>query len=146
MKKKKRIIDKRGQAIAAAVCVVFLLGTAGGALAANMIGTAEQGKLAEFLRAALAEESDAAFLSIFWKYMKYDLVIWLGGWMTLGLFFSGAAFLFRSISVGFTSAMILTVHGARGMLTIAATILPQNLFLIPAYILMMSAAAYYLSS
>lgn len=146
MKKRKRMIDKKGQAIAMAVCVVFLLGTAGGALAANMVGTAEQGKLAEFLRDALAEEQEAAFLPIFWKYMKYDLIIWLGGWMSLGLFFSGAAFLFRSISVGFTSAMILTVQGAEGVLTIGMTLLPQNLFLIPAYILMMSAAAYYLSS
>lgn len=146
MKKKKRLIDQRGQMIAAIVCLSFLLGTAGGALAANLLGTAEHGALSVYLRDALQSETETSFLPIFWKYLKYDLVIWLGGWMSLGLFFSGTAFLFRSISVGFTSAMILSVQGTKGVLTIAKEILPQNLFLIPAYILMMSAAAYYLST
>lgn len=145
MKKKKRLLDQRGQMITMIVCLSFLLGTAGGALAANTLGAAEQGELAAFLRDAL-EGQEAAFLPIFWKYLKYDLVIWLGGWMSLGLFFSGAAFLFRSVSVGFTSAVILAAHGAEGVLTIAGTFLPQNLLLVPAYILMMSAAAYYLFS
>ncbi len=146
MKKRKRLIDQRGQMIAAVVCLSFLLGTAGGALAANLLGTTEHSALAVFLQNALEIENTPAFLPIFWKYLKYDLIIWLGGWMSLGLFFSGAAFLFRSISVGFTSAMILSVQGTAGILTIAKEILPQNLFLIPAYILMMSAAAYYLST
>lgn len=146
MKKRKRTIEKRGQMIAAVVCLSFLLGTAGGALAANLLAAAEMGEMADFLQNAMQEGTEAAFLPIFWKYLKYDIVIWLGGWMSMGLFFSGAAFLFRSISIGFTSAMILTVYGAKGILTIAGTLLPQNVFLIPAYILMMSAAAYYLSS
>lgn len=146
MKKGKRTIEKRGQMIVAVVCLSFLLGTAGGALAANLLAAAEMGEMADFLRNAMQEGAEAAFLPIFWKYLKYDIVIWLGGWMSMGLFFSGAAFLFRSISIGFTSAMILTVYGAKGILTIAGKLLPQNVFLIPAYILMMSAAAYYLSS
>lgn len=146
MKKGKRTIEKRGQMIVAVVCLSFLLGTAGGALAANLLAAAEMGEMADFLRNAMQEGAEATFLPIFWKYLKYDIVIWLGGWMSMGLFFSGAAFLFRSISIGFTSAMILTVYGAKGILTIAGKLLPQNVFLIPAYILMMSAAAYYLSS
>ena len=37
MKKRKRLIDQRGQMIAAVVCLSFLLGTAGGALTLKII-------------------------------------------------------------------------------------------------------------
>ena len=66
--------------------------------------------------------------------------------MQLGLFFAGAAFLFRSVAVGFTSAMMMATYGAKGILFSAATFLPQNLLLIPAYIIIMSASIYYLLS
>ena len=64
--------------------------------------------------------------------------------MQMGLFFSGSAFLFRSIAVGFTSAMMMTAYGTKGVFIAATSFLPQNLLLIPAYILMMSAALYYM--
>ena len=146
MKKKKRGIDKQVQKIIGIVCLFFLLGTAGGALAANLLPAGQQGELSVFLQIALEETSEASFLSIFWKYLKYDIIIWLGGWMQLGLFFAGAAFLFRSVAVGFTSAMMMATYGAKGILFSAATFLPQNLLLIPAYIIIMSASIYYLLS
>lgn len=146
MKKRKKGIDKRIQTIFGIVCLSFLLGTMGGALAANLLPAEERGVLSVFLQDALAEGKEVSFFSIFWKYMKYDLIIWLGGWMELGLFFSGAAFLFRSAAVGFTSAMMMTTYGAKGIWMAAATFLPQNLLLVPAYIFIMSAAMYYLFS
>jgi uncharacterized membrane protein SpoIIM required for sporulation len=63
--------------------------------------------------------------------------------MQMGLFLSGAVFLFRSAAVGFTSAMLMTAYGMKGIFR-AVSFLPQNLLLIPAYILMMSAALYYM--
>ena len=66
--------------------------------------------------------------------------------MQLGLFFAGAAFLFRSVCVGFTSAMMMAAYGMKGVLLSATAFLPQNLLLIPCYILMMSACVYYLLS
>ena len=66
--------------------------------------------------------------------------------MQLGLFFGGAAFLFRSVAVGFTSAMMMATYGGKGIFLSATTFLPQNLLLIPAYILIMSASIYYLLS
>lgn len=146
MKKKKRGIDRQVQKIIGIVCLSFLLGTAGGALAANLLSAGQQAELSAFLQEAVGETETVSFLSIFWKYFKYDAIIWLGGWMQLGLFFSGAAFLFRSVAVGFTSAMMMATYGAKGLFLSAVTFLPQNLFLIPAYILMMSAAIYYLLS
>lgn len=146
MKKKKRRIDKQVQKIIGIVCLSFLLGIAGGALAANLLPMGQQTELSVFLQGALEKTEEATFLSIFWKYLKYDIIIWLGGWMQLGLFFGGAAFLFRSISVGFTSAMMMVTYGAKGVFLSATTFLPQNLLLIPAYILVMSAAIYYFVS
>ena len=139
---KKKNLDRQVQKIISIVCLSFLLGTMGGALAANLLPLEAKGELSVFLqeRATVVP----SFLSLFWKYLKYDLIIWMGGWMQMGLFFSGAAFLFRSIAVGFTSAMMMTAYGTKGVFIAATSFLPQNLLLIPAYILMMSAALYYM--
>ena len=135
MKRQKRRTDKQLQRIIGIVCLSFLLGTAGGALLANLL---PQGQL--------ADGDELGFAAIFWKYLKYEIIIWLGGWMQLGLFFAGAAFLFRSVCVGFTSAMMMAAYGMKGVLLSATAFLPQNLLLIPCYILMMSACVYYLLS
>ena len=137
-------IDRQVQKIIGIVCLSFLLGALGGAVAANLMPAAEQGELSLFLQGAAERVEIPSFGSLFWKYLKYDLIIWLGGWMQMGLFFSGAAFLFRSVAVGFTSAMMMTAYGVKGILMALTTFLPQNLLLIPAYILMMSAALYYM--
>ncbi len=142
--KKKRRIDRQVQKIIGIVCLSFLLGALGGAVAANVLPSGEQGELSLFLQEAADSTVIPSFGILFWKYLKYDLIIFLGGWMQMGLFFSGAAFLFRSVSVGFTSAMMMTVYGARGVFMAMTSFLPQNLLLIPAYILMMSAALYYM--
>ena len=146
MKRQKRRTDKQLQRIIGIVCLSFLLGTAGGALLANLLPQGQQGQLSSFLQQALADGDEISFAAIFWKYLKYDIIIWLGGWMQLGLFFAGAAFLFRSVCVGFTSAMMMAAYGMKGVLLSATAFLPQNLLLIPCYILMMSACVYYLLS
>lgn len=142
--KKKRRMDRQVQKIIGIVCLSFLLGTLSGAIAANLMPMEEQGELSLFLQGAAEKVEIPSFGALLWKYLKYDLIIWLGGWMQMGLFFSGAAFLFRSVAVGFTSAMMMTAYGAKGIIMAATSFLPQNLLLIPAYILMMSAALYYM--
>ena len=142
--KKKRRMDRQVQKIIGIVCLSFLLGTLGGAVAANLMPATEQGELTLFLQGAVERTQPPSFGALFWKNLKYDLIFWMGGWMQMGLFFSGAAFLFRSIAVGFTSAMMMTAYGTKGVFIAATSFLPQNLLLIPAYILMMSAALYYM--
>lgn len=145
MKQKKRGLDKRGQMICGIVCLSFLLGVTGGALAANGMNGEQQTELMTVLQEGVSG-GEATFWGIFWKYLKYDMIIWAGGWMSLGLIFSGAAFLLRSVCLGFTAAMMMTTYGIGGFFAAAASILPQNIFLIPVYIFMMSASAYYLFS
>ena len=141
---KKRRKDKRIPKIFGIVCLSFLLGTMGGALAANLLPMGEQGELSGFLQQTMEGAVEVSFLALFWKYLKYDLLIWLGGWMQLGLFLSGAAFFFRSVAVGFTSAMLMSVYGIKGIWLAVTHLLPQNLLLIPTYICIMSAAVYYM--
>ena len=142
--KKKHRIDRQVQKMTGIVCLSFLLGTLGGAVAANLLPAGEQGELSLFLQGTAENMEIPSFGALFWKYLKYDLIIFLGGWMQMGLFQSGAAFLFRSIAVGFTSAMLTTVYGTKGSIMTVTSFLPQNLLLIPAYILMMTAALYYM--
>ena len=142
--RKRRKIDRQVQKIMGIVCLFFLLGILGGALAANLLPIAEKEKLALFLQGAGELTEVPSFWNLFWKYLKYDLVIWLGGWMQMGLFLSGTTFLFRSVSLGFTSAMLMAVYGVRGIGMVITSLLLQNILLIPAYILMMSAVLYYM--
>ncbi len=142
--KKKRILDRQVQKIISIVCLSFLLGTLGGAIAANLLSVAEKDGMIQFLQGIVTQEMVPSFGALFWKYLKYDLLIWLGGWMQMGLFLSGATFLFRSVSVGFAAAVFLMTHGIKGIFLAMLSFLPQNLLLIPVYILMMSAALYYM--
>ena len=141
---KKKNLDRQVQKIIGIVCLSFLLGTLGGAAAANLLPSAEKDGMIQFLQEMPNQDVIPSFGALFWKYLKYDIIIWAGGWMQMGLFLSGAAFLFRSVSVGFTSAMFLMTHGVKGIFLAMISFLPQNLLLIPAYILMMSAALYYM--
>lgn len=147
MGKKKKGLDKRGQKIILMVCLSFLLGVIGGAIGANLMGSGQQAELSAFLHDAMVTPTQKqTFWTIFWKYLKYDLLIWVGGWMNMGLFLAGSAFLLRSISLGFASAMMMVTYGTKGVFGAMVRILPQNIVLIPAYLFIMCAAIYYLFS
>ena len=145
MKQQKREWMKRGRMIFMIVCLSFLLGSVGGAVAANLVGHSRREGLALFFQEVLGKSGGASFGYVFWKYFKYDLLIWIGGWMAAGIFLSGCVFLFRSVSLGFTSAMLMSAYGGKGVLLTILAVLPQNLLLIPTYVLMMTAAFYYAS-
>lgn len=142
MKKRNDQTDKRR--IFSIVCLFFLFGVLGGAVLANLLTAEQKAELTAFLETALFIQDEPTYWHIFWKYMKYDLCIWLGGWTIAGIFFSAAAFLFRGIAVGFTSAAIFTAYGWKGIWRAVTTVLPQNLLLIPTYCIILTAALYYM--
>jgi stage II sporulation protein M len=144
MVKRNKWLDKRGQKIIIIVCLSFLVGVMGGAIAANVMGTDAKSELITWMKDGTQIQQAGSFTAVFWKYVKYDIVIWLGGWLQLGLFLSGTAFLLRSISLGFASAMMMVTYGVKGLGGAMFAILPQNIILIPAYIFIMCAAIYYL--
>ncbi|KXL52516.1 stage II sporulation protein M [Anaerotignum neopropionicum] len=144
MVKRNKWLDKRGQKIIIIVCLSFLVGVMGGAIAANLMGPNAKSELILWMKSGAQAQQSGSFTAIFWKYLKYDIIIWLGGWLQLGLFLSGMAFLLRSISLGFASAMMMVTYGVKGVWGAMFGILPQNIILIPAYIFIMCAAIYYL--
>lgn len=146
MIKQNKWFDKKGQKIIIIVCLSFLLGVMGGAIAANLMGADAKTELAGVIQDAAQIQKTGSFTAVFWKYLKYDLIIWLGGWLRLGLFLSGMAFLLRSISLGFASAMMMVTYGMKGVGGTILSVLPQNMILIPAYLFIMCAAIYYLMS
>ena len=145
MKEQKNFFNKRGQRIAGIVCLSFLAGIIGGAVMAGMMESGSRGELSLYLRGLLdGTPEETGFGALYFKYLKYALLIWAGGWLSAGLFVSGAVFLFRSVSLGFTSAMLFLTCGKGAFLEVLTLLLPQNLFLVPAYVLMMTASVYYL--
>ena len=141
-----RTANKKGQGILAIVCLSFLIGILGGAISANLMGERLQEESISFLLVAAIGAEEADFFQTFLKYMKYGILIWMGGWMRMGLFLSGTVFLFRGVSLGFTSAMLYMAFGRESFLQVARICLPQNLVLIPVYIFVMWAAVYYMLS
>lgn len=146
MAKKRRKTNQRGQKIILIVCLSFLFGIAFGALMANLVGNGVKSELVNMLSSGKVTEEAVTFLSVFVKYLKYDFLIWIGGWMGMGLFLSGAAFLLRSMSLGFASAMMMMTYGGNGVLKAMVSFLPSNLILIPGYIFIMCAAIFYMFS
>lgn len=144
MAKRNKRLDKRGQKIIYIVCLSFLCGVIGGAIAANLMGSGAQLEFASMIQGAADAEETITFGMVFWKYLKYDIAIWFGGWLSMGLFLSGTVFLLRGISLGFASAMMMVTYGVKGVWSAAFAILPQNIVLIPTYIFTMCAAIYYI--
>ena len=70
MKRQKRRTDKQLQRIIGIVCLSFLLGTAGGALLANLLPQGQQGQLSAFLQQALADGDEIGFAA-------YDLQLFM---------------------------------------------------------------------
>ncbi len=141
-RKKKKLV--KSEKILLLICCCFLLGVAGGALAANIAGQSGTETFALFLKKYLTTQEAVSFGYVFWKYLKYDLLIWVGGWLSMGIFLSGSICLFWGVSLGFTTAMMMASYGKKGVLLAMMGVIPQNLILIPVYVMMTGAAMYYL--
>ncbi len=142
--RKKKVSIEKGQIIAMIVCLSFFIGIIGGAIAANAAGQSGEGTAALSLQSYLAEGVEASFWHVFWKNLKYILLIWIGGWVSMGVFMAGCVCFFRALSIGFTAAMLMAGYGGKGILLVCIGILPQYLLLIPACVGMTIAALFYL--
>lgn len=142
--RKKKVFVERGQIITTIVCLSFFIGIIGGAIAANVAGQSGKGTIALSLQGYLAEGVTASFGHVFWKNLKYILLIWMGGWISMGVFMAGCVCFFRALSIGFTAAMLMAGYGGKGILLVCIGILPQYLLLIPACVGMTIAALFYL--
>ena len=126
--------DKR-QMMAITICLFFLLSTMVGAMLANGLSLEEVNHLQSSLEALFQKEQNS-FLSVFFKYLKYDVLIWLGGCFYYGAILSAGILAFRGISLGYTTSVLFRTYGAKGIFPVICSMLPQNLILLPIYFFM----------
>ena len=128
--------DKR-QMMAIMICLFFLLATMIGAILANSLSLEDVSIIRGSIEKVFQQEQNQkSFLSIFLKYLKYDILIWLGGCFYYGAALSAGVLAFRGISLGYTASMLYMIYGVKGIFAVICSMLPQNLILLPVYFFM----------
>lgn len=129
--------QQKRQMMAFMICLLFLLSIIMGAILANGLSLEEVDTLQYHIDKLFCnEQTTKNFVNVFLKYLKYDVLIWLGGCFCYGAVLSAGVLAFRGISLGYTAAILFRTYGVKGIFVIIATMLPQNMVLLPIYFFM----------
>ncbi len=135
MQRKINKQEKR-QMMVLMICLFFLFSVAAGAILANGISIEEVHTMQGDIENLFQKQTGKNFLSVFLKYLKYDVLIWVGGCFCYGAVLSAGTLAFRGVSLGYTAAVVFRAYGAKGIFVVICSMLPQNLILLPIYFLM----------
>lgn len=135
MQRKINKQEKR-QMMVLMICLFFLFSVAAGAILANGISIEEVYTMQGDIENLFQKQTEKNFLSVFLKYLKYDVLIWVGGCFCYGAVLSAGTLAFRGVSLGYTAAVVFRAYGAKGIFVVICSMLPQNLILLPIYFLM----------
>ena len=135
MQRKINKQEKR-QMMVLMICLFFLFSVAAGAILANGISIEEVHTMQSDIENLFQKQTEKNFLSVFLKYLKYDVLIWVGGCFCYGAVLSAGTLAFRGVSLGYTAAVVFRAYGAKGIFVVICSMLPQNLILLPIYFLM----------
>lgn len=127
---------QKRQMIILMICILFLFSVATGAIFANAFSDEEMNEIYYSVTELFEKENAHHFSTAFLKYLKYDILIWLGGCFDYGAILSAGVLAFRGISLGYTSAVLFRACGIRAVLAVMGSMLPQNIILLPAYFFM----------
>ena len=133
---KRRNKQEKRQMMAVMICLFFLLSTTIGAIFANGLSQEDVSALQLNIQKLFAEQKANTFSAIFLKYLKYDILIWLGGCFCYGGVLSAGVLAFRGISLGYTTAILIRSYGGNGIVAAICSLFPQNLILLPVYFFM----------
>ncbi len=130
--------EQKRQMMAVMICLLFLLSTIAGALLANGLPLEQMEGLQGSINTLFQTEQQytPTVWSVFLKYLKYDVLIWLGGCFYYGAVLSAGVLAFRGISLGYTAAVLFMTYQTKGMFAVICAMLPQNLILLPIYFFM----------
>ena len=130
--------EQKRQMMTVMICLLFLFSTIAGALLANGLSLEQMEGLQGSINTLFQTEQQytPTGWSVFLKYLKYDVLIWLGGCFYYGAVLSAGILAFRGISLGYTAAVLFMTYQAKGIFAIICAILPQNLILLPIYFFM----------
>ena len=101
--------EQKRQMMAVMICLLFLFSTIAGALLANGLSLEQRETLQGSINILFQTEQQntPTVWSVFLKYLKYDVLIWLGGCFYYGAVLSAGILAFRGISLGYTAAVLL---------------------------------------
>jgi len=128
--------QEKRQMMVLMICLFFLFSVAAGAILANGISIEEVHTMQGDIENLFQKQTEKNFLSVFLKYLKYDVLIWVGGCFCYGAVLSAGTLAFRGVSLGYTAAVVFRAYGAKGIFVVICSMLPQNLILLPIYFLM----------
>jgi len=125
------------------IAALFALGVLAGALAVRGLDETQRQALNQFFSAYLEHyrvtgtiDPGAAFRQSLRLNFQYLFLIWIFGLLIYGYPFVAALTVVRGFSVGFTVGFLVERAALRGVLFAAGSVLPHNLLIIPAFIVM----------
>ena len=125
------------------IVVLFLMGVIFGAIVVNSMSITQKEDLFYYLSQFFGQVSDGTvaedndlFLQSFLHNSKFIGLMWILGISIIGLPIILILLFLKGMVVGFTVGFLVSQMGWKGFLMAFASILPQNLIIIPVFILM----------
>ncbi len=127
--------------------VLLMMGIVFGAVIVNSLSLMQKEDLFHYLNRFFGQVSEgevasasAMFTQSFLHYLKYMGLIWILGLSIIGLPVILVLLFLKGMVVGFTVGFLVNQMGWQGFLLSFVSVLPQNLILIPAFVLVTTAA------
>ncbi|WP_349407646.1 stage II sporulation protein M [Pseudalkalibacillus sp. SCS-8] len=127
--------------------VLLMMGIVFGAVIVNSLSLMQKQDLFHYLNRFFGQVSEgdmasaaAMFAQSFFHYLKYMGLIWLLGLSIIGVPVILVLLFLKGMVVGFTVGFLVNQMGWQGFLLSFVSVLPQNLILIPAFVLVTTAA------
>lgn len=130
------------------VSVLLLMGVIFGAILVNSLQVNQKQDLSFYLSRFFGQVSNGEFAvasemfrESYFAQLKYIGFIWILGISIIGLPLIFILLFFKGVVVGFTVGFLVGQHGWNGLLLAFVSVLPQNLIIIPAFLVMTTIAA-----
>jgi stage II sporulation protein M len=127
--------------------VLLIMGVIFGAVVVNSLALSEKQDLYSYLSQFFGQVSDGDFASAeamfgqsFSHYLKYIGLMWILGLSIIGLPIILILLFLKGVVVGFTVGFLVNQMGWQGLFLSFASVLPQNLILVPAFIIVSTAS------
>lgn len=127
--------------------ILFLIGIIFGAIVVNSLSLTQKNDLFMYLQQFFGQvsnghlaESSAIFSQSFAHYAKYVGLMWILGLSIIGLPVILILLFLKGVVVGFTVGFLVNQMGMTGFFLSFVSVLPQNLFLVPAFIIVGTAS------
>lgn len=127
--------------------LLFTIGIIFGAIVVNSLSFSQKNDLYMYLQQFFGQVSEGklasgqvVFSKSFAHYAKYIGLIWLLGLSIIGLPMIFVLLFLKGLVVGFTVGFLVNQMGATGFFLAFVSVLPQNLLLVPSFIIVGTAA------